>query len=65
MADNAVNSMKLAEEFANAYVKILKIVESEGKQISCPDAARAALDILANTHDFKRVSPVAWESSNW
>ncbi|MBX9950225.1 MAG: hypothetical protein K2Y39_13740 [Candidatus Obscuribacterales bacterium] len=52
-------SKEMADEFVDVYLSILQKVESSGLSISTADAARVALDIIANLNGFDRPSPDA------
>ncbi|HIA55220.1 MAG TPA: hypothetical protein EYN91_24575 [Candidatus Melainabacteria bacterium] len=53
------SSKEMADEFVDIYLNILQKVEASGLSISTADAARTALDIIANLHGFDRQSPDA------
>ncbi len=52
-------SKELSDEYVDVYLNILQKVEATGLSISTADAARAALDIVANLSGFDRPSPDA------
>jgi hypothetical protein len=49
----------MADEFVEIYLNILQKVEASGLSISTADAARTALDIIANLNGFDRPAPDA------
>ncbi|PZM84519.1 MAG: hypothetical protein DKT66_07755 [Candidatus Melainabacteria bacterium] len=53
------SSKEMADEFVDVYLSILQKVETTGMAISTADAARVALDIIANLNGFDRPSPDA------
>lgn len=53
------SSKEMAEEYVDVYLTILQKVESTGLSIPTADAARVALDIIANLNGFDRPSPDA------
>lgn len=52
-------SKEMADEYVDVYLNILQRVEASGLSIATADAARVALDIIANLNGFDRPSPDA------